>query len=545
MGMKRKFRYVELFAGCGGMSLGLEAAGFNLAFASEISPMAAETYAYNLLPNKLEDAFWIKSNYDRVAMKKRLSENPNSIKRNSHEDFKSPLDLPNKRPFLLVGDISTFIKEIQGSKEKEFRKHIGPVDLLSGGPPCQSFSSAGKREANNKRNNLFLQFARMASILQPKIVLFENVSGILRPFTNGKGTLKHAWFEITKEFIGKNYVPACFHIDTKDFGFPQQRRRFFMIALNKDLLEGISANNSTYFKKLNKLFGGPRQLYQDFHGRNGNKNRIPYNKKRAGRLLFDSTNGSWQEECQLLFGTTQSRNYNTVKDAIDSIKNLEEKYHTGVGKYGQYLKHQFASVQPRNSQGKLQNHENRTHTDLVKVRFMLLQAVTELDDETRQLYFKTIKRSNLRETGIPNPLIKALMDHTLGFLDSNNSMYKWGPCREIAGESEVRSLIVKIKSRKYSQRALIPGQPSPAQLSIPDDLCHYDKKNPRTLTAREMARIQTFPDWFVFKNKPTTGGQRRSYEVPWYTQIGNAVPPLLAKVIGSNLRNLLEHFENR
>jgi DNA (cytosine-5)-methyltransferase 1 len=344
--------------------------------------------------------------------------------------------------------------------------------------------------------------------------------------------------------MGKNYVPACFHINTKELGFPQQRTRFFMIALKIDLLEGIRAKDSTYFKKLNKLFGGPGQLYQEFHETNGNRKRIPYNKKRAGRLLFDSTNGSWQEECQLFFGTTQSRNYNTVKDAIDSIKNLEEKYHTGAGKYGQYLKNQFASVQPKNSQGKLQNHENRTHTDLVKARFMLLQAVTELDDEARQLYFKTVNKNNLKESRVPKDLVEALMDHTLGFLDSNNSMYKWGPCREVAGESEVRTLIVKIKSKKHSQRALITDQPAPAQVSIPDDVCHYDKKNPRTLTAREMARIQTFPDWFVFKNKTTTGGHRRSYEVPWYTQVGNAVPPLLAKVIGSNLRNLLEHFES-
>lgn len=545
MGIKRELRYVELFAGCGGMSLGLEAAGFNLAFASEISPMASETYAYNLLPNKLEDAFWIKSDYNKRAIKKRLKENPNSIKPNPHIDFKTPLDLPNKRPFLLVGNISTFIKKIQNSNEKEFRKHIGPIDLLSGGPPCQSFSFAGKREVNNKRNNLFLQFARMASILRPKIVLFENVSGILRPFTNGDGTLKHAWFEIIKEFMVNNYVPACFHMNTKELGIPQQRKRFFMIALNKDLLESIRAKDSTYFKKIIKLFDGPWQLYQDFHERNGNKNKIQYNKKRAGSLLFDSSNGSWQEECQLLFGITPSCNYNTVKDAIDSIKNLEEKYHTGAGKYGQYLKRQFASVQPKDSQGNLQNHENRTHSDLVKARFMLLQAVTELDSETRQLYFKTIKRSNLRKTSIPKPLVEALMDHTLGFLDNNNSMYKWGPCRVVAGESEVRSLIIKLKSKKHSQQALKPEQPAPAQVSIPDDQCHYDKKNPRTLTAREMARIQTFPDWFVFKNKPTTGGQKRSYEVPWYTQIGNAVPPLLAKVIGSNLRNLLERLENR
>jgi DNA (cytosine-5)-methyltransferase 1 len=71
---------------------------------------------------------------------------------------------------------------------------------------------------------------------------------------------------------------------------------------------------------------------------------------------------------------------------------------------------------------------------------------------------------------------------------------------------------------------------------MPDDLIHYSE--PRTLTVRENARLQAFPDWFEFKGKYTTGGERRRNEVPRFTQVANAVPPLLAEAIGKALKTL-------
>jgi len=80
-------------------------------------------------------------------------------------------------------------------------------------------------------------------------------------------------------------------------------------------------------------------------------------------------------------------------------------------------------------------------------------------------------------------------------------------------------------------------------MTIPGDLCHYSPTELRTLTVREMARFQSFPDWFVFRSKITTGGQNRCYEVPQYTQVGNAVPPLLAYELGKTLKILLKSIE--
>ena len=106
-------------------------------------------------------------------------------------------------------------------------------------------------------------------------------------------------------------------------------------------------------------------------------------------------------------------------------------------------------------------------------------------------------------------------------------------------KTSLASFLISVKTKKQTQRALIPNFPAPAALSIPDDACHYDNEQIRTLTVREMARFQSFPDKFEFRSKVTTGGKMRQFEVPQYTQVGNAVPPLLAKALGKLCKEFL------
>lgn len=108
----------------------------------------------------------------------------------------------------------------------------------------------------------------------------------------------------------------------------------------------------------------------------------------------------------------------------------------------------------------------------------------------------------------------------------------------------------RYKTKKFAQR-LLPKKwgnkgPSITVTSLPDDYVHYSQA--RTPTVRECARMQTFPDWYKFSGKRTTGGIRRAgnprdnnfdREVPKYTQIGNAVPVELARNIGVHLKNIL------
>lgn len=93
--------------------------------------------------------------------------------------------------------------------------------------------------------------------------------------------------------------------------------------------------------------------------------------------------------------------------------------------------------------------------------------------------------------------------------------------------------------KKHSITPLHPNLPSATVTTLPDDILHY--LEPRILTVRENARLQSFPDWFEFCGKYTTGGKARKIECPRYTQVGNAVPPLLAEAIGLLLKKLAQN----
>ena len=98
-----------------------------------------------------------------------------------------------------------------------------------------------------------------------------------------------------------------------------------------------------------------------------------------------------------------------------------------------------------------------------------------------------------------------------------------------AKQEEPDNPLLKTNKRNYS--CLKPDLPSTTIMTIGDDYAHYDAN--RALTVREMARLQSFDDSFVFQGKRTTGGDRRKVETPQYTQVGNAVPPLMARAIAS------------
>ena len=96
---------------------------------------------------------------------------------------------------------------------------------------------------------------------------------------------------------------------------------------------------------------------------------------------------------------------------------------------------------------------------------------------------------------------------------------------------------------KHRTLPMDPDQPAPTLTTLPDDVLHYSE--PRILTVREYARLQSFPDWYEFKGKYTTGGDRRKKDCPRYTQVGNAVPPLLASGIGHALMTIMDQFSQK
>jgi len=86
--------------------------------------------------------------------------------------------------------------------------------------------------------------------------------------------------------------------------------------------------------------------------------------------------------------------------------------------------------------------------------------------------------------------------------------------------------------RKYNRM-----KPANTVTTLPEDFVHYEQ--PRIPTVRELARLQSFPDWFEFKGPRTTGGQRRIDSLPQYSQVGNAVPPIMAEAVGRHVKATL------
>jgi len=108
------------------------------------------------------------------------------------------------------------------------------------------------------------------------------------------------------------------------------------------------------------------------------------------------------------------------------------------------------------------------------------------------------------------------------------------------GENRNDLIGTSLSTNKLSQRVLKKDSvPNITVVSLPDDYIHYNQSMPRTLSVRECARLQTFPDHFKFYGKRTTGGLRRRIDVPQYTQVGNAIPPRLGHAIAEHLKKYL------
>jgi DNA (cytosine-5)-methyltransferase 1 len=174
---------IDLFAGCGGMSLGLEAAGFDVAVAVEFDAIHSLVHHYNFP-------------YCKTICK--------DVSKVSSSEI------------------------LQALVENGYGKEI---DLIAGGPPCQGFSHMGKRQLDDPRNSLVFEYQRIISELKPKYFIFENVPGM----TTGQ----HRQFlaELMSEFeiIGYRIDEPIKILDASEFGAPQKRKRLILIGSRNDV----------------------------------------------------------------------------------------------------------------------------------------------------------------------------------------------------------------------------------------------------------------------------------------------------------------------
>ena len=526
-------KYIELFAGCGGLSLGLESISAKLLFANELSPMAAETYAFNFFGEDLTQPRnpdsrirWLSSSFSKNEFQRRLRENPYHYPAEpKNSDIEKLSDFDNS---LIVGDIrqlnkliSTVLDGKHPSIDKNsFRSKFcdGQVDLISGGPPCQSFSMAGMRELTNQRNTLPWEFAKFVSLIQPKSVLLENVQGILNAFVQN-GEKFFAWFEVAKAFAAIGYVPICMLVNARFVGVAQNRPRYVMLALKSDVANELAATLSNPCEQ--EIIGNSIRFFNECQ----NPKTAPKHPDSLGYIdLTKSINhqkfaGTFLSS---LFGEQEV----SVKAAIDDLK-VKVKNGGRRKKSSAYREKLSSLFWHGLTGGILSNHEMRSNTPKVKQRFHVYQTLRELDPHTAAEVKLFLKGQIDR---FSEDTITELS--TRLFVGANE-----GEWIQLTTNDGLVQYFSELKTKKQTQKALDPTKPAPATLSIPDDACHYEEL--RTLSVREMARIQSFPDEFQFRSKVTTGGTSRRFEVPQYTQVGNAVPPLLGRSLGLTVASVL------
>lgn len=193
--VKNNYTVIDLFAGCGGLSLGLYQAGWHGFFAIEKNPCAFETLKYNLIDNK------------------------------NHFDWpewlpKEPLD----------------ILEVNKKYKKELKQLRSTIDLVAGGPPCQGFSMAGKRVKDDVRNQLVFAYIDFIQMVRPKLILFENVKGFTYAFDKKDNPDAVPYSVIVVDRLKKmGYDVSAQVIDFSEYGVPQRRKRFILVGVQKSV----------------------------------------------------------------------------------------------------------------------------------------------------------------------------------------------------------------------------------------------------------------------------------------------------------------------
>lgn len=539
------YNHIELFAGCGGLSLGMHKAGFEMLLANELSPMAAESFAYNFFGEDFEalsaegklpeKTVWLSSQYP--DLKRRLRENPFQYPAYDSADNQSqyPKDAMELRGKLVVGSIVELNKLIEVSESYQSVLSsgfgTGGVDLVSGGPPCQSFSMAGMRKKDCDKNTLPWEFATFVKHVKPKVALLENVTGILRAFKDENGKQFHAWFEVAKVFASIGYVPLCLHVNARMAGVAQNRPRFIMIAVRDDvcdvLLSSFDADSADY-----KMLDTSWRFYQLVQNEKHNLDKVALN----ALPYYDAATKDYDlfKHSSFLKGlvTVDYAHAVSVKDALDDIKqnNPSQK-----SEFIQQLNRCFAGYTKGKAE-ELPNHDFRSNSHTVKCRFRIYQVLQQLDSRAVTKDVLSVMKG---ESEVLSDSTWASISSFAFLGEREDELVSFGH------KSDLETYLKRFPTKKQTQKALDSRAPAPAALSIPDDACHYDENELRVLTVREMARIQSFPDNFVFRSKVTTGGQMRKFEVPQYTQVGNAVPPLLGLALGESIQTLLDRYHKQ
>jgi DNA (cytosine-5)-methyltransferase 1 len=531
------------------------------------------------------------------------------------------------------------------------------VDVVCGGPPCQSFSLAGKRKKFDKKDDLFSHYLEVIKVLQPKYFVMENVKGIL---TKEKGKIKELilkeinsivdikeipkltsfikslkktnvnegflidclvkrveleqYSELKAEEAKENYIKAVEskfrkltpeivdyitsktdeRISTIRHGFNLLVRNKEWEKLKRDIIrekDFCNIDNDNFvenftnfltelnadeiinkiekaFKRLNvasiqkktcndiitalKIYtlniDDCLENIKDFCDKDQRAeldkliDQIRLYKIEAPFIANASNYGVPQNRERVLFiGCRKDQKFIfeipvtvTVTEKVsvfealydlDFVGNNDEAHHyqkidlstqsNGTSKKLRSL------IKRRSIDGKFINKKGKTFSQWSKVG----RLNGRFKNAIKPFY---VKNTTALENG--EKVYDVLHNHKT----NNHSDTVIKRLKIILNEGNYKKAQTKLEkfdltSNKRNYNVLMPEKQSPTIMTIPDDYIHYN--TPRALTVREMARLQSFDDSFVFQGKRSTGGNNRKSEVPQYTLVGNAIPPLLARAV--------------
>lgn len=372
---KQHLLAIDLFSGAGGFSEGLEASGIKVVLSQELHPQPGLTLAFN------------------------------------HPDTA-----------VMVGDIRQLdLAVMEKLIEKDYPGR--EIDIVVGGPPCQGFSTAGKKVEGDPRNSLFKNFCNVVERFNPKVVILENVPGFKKMY-NGR-----IYQEAIESFSALGYKLEDRILNAVDYGAPQRRKRFIMVGVRKDI-------------------GKDFEWAQPSH-RNPESNDDLFNQHLQPHVTIEDA----------------------LSDLAFVLPGFEGHAYDGPA-LSEYQKKR------RSENGRIFNHLATKHREKAEKTFSLIAEGKTINSVPEQ--FRSAKRT-----------------------------------------------MARLDRKKISNTVL----------ALPDDLIHYSHN--RIPTVREMARLQSFDDDFVFIGKRTSGFVDRKVDVPQYTQVGNAVPPVLARAIGDRIVAML------
>jgi DNA (cytosine-5)-methyltransferase 1 len=311
------------------------------------------------------------------------------------------------------------------------------VDVIIGGPPCQSFSSQGKaRDPNGMkcdcRNYLYENYLKILNHYQPKFFVFENVQGILSTVIDGKQLMNDIFKDMKKNYKILEDKEQII-LNAVDFGIPQERKRVIIIGVHKDLNVDV------------------KSIYKDLQEIAKKQDKV------------------------------------SVKEAIGDLPKLLPGQGREVVTHKPKRISKYVSLLRKNDSTDLYHHIARNHNDLDRKRYKYM------------------------------------------------SKYKWS----LSELYDKKPDLVHPKKRLFNNSYAVQYFGNPSKTIIAhlhkdgNQFIHPDHTQERTLTPREAARLQSFPDDFIF---PCAKTQQ-------YKQIGNAVPPLLARHIAHVLKKYLEELE--